>query len=95
MESSSACLPPGLGTAYARAALKGGDMASGRLCDRTAQDRRFHRFLASSASVLYYSTTVTYADNTTEEVGSRRSRVRFLQMGKIVVIAAGRKGSAP
>ena len=53
---------------YARAALKGGVWLQGGYATEPLRTGDSIVSVASSASVLYYSTTVTYADNTTEEV---------------------------
>jgi len=53
---------------YARAALKGGVWLQGGYATEPLRTGDSIVSVASSASVLYYATTVTYADNTTEEV---------------------------
>lgn len=53
---------------YAEAALKGGVWLQGGYATEPLRTGETIVSVASSASVLYFSTQVTYADNTTEEV---------------------------
>ena len=74
---------------YARAALKGGVWLQGGYATEPLRTGDSIVSVASSASVLYYSTTVTYADNTTEEVEIKVLPCPVFEDGKKLVMQRG------
>ena len=74
---------------YARAALKGGVWLQGGYATEPLRTGDSIVSVASSASVLYYSTTVTYADNTTEEVEIKALPCPVFEDGKKLVMQRG------
>ena len=74
---------------YARAALKGGVWLQGGYATEPLRTGDSIVSVASSASVLYYATTVTYADNTTEEVEIKALPCPVFADGKKLVMQRG------